>query len=277
MDGREGLRMQRSVRMLPQVICSDRGEKLAIPPAMAELMPGVRWGRNDCIFTPAFWRAQEWLLRGAPSMPQFRLGNTLLEEAAACLLGGHGIPAEVGLAAFDRVRSAGLVTGAAVSESTILRELASPLCVRGRPVRYRFARQKARYLAGVIHLLPAVESEATTPLALRRRLTELPGIGLKTASWIVRNWLASDEVAIIDIHILRAGVLAGIFHLASDPQRDYLELEQRFLTFSVAIGVRASTLDALIWRTMKRCGHYGVNRFNSYLHKHSSRATLVAA
>ncbi|MDZ3993341.1 hypothetical protein PspTeo4_24872 [Pseudomonas sp. Teo4] len=41
--------------------------------------------------------------------------------------------------------------------------------------------------------------------ALRDWLLELPGIGYKTASWVARNWLDADDVAILDIHILRAG------------------------------------------------------------------------
>ncbi len=87
--------------------------------------------------------------------------------------------------------------------------------------------------------------------ALRDWLTSIPGIGHKTASWIARNWLCADDVAILDIHILRAGLLAGFFPGDLTVERDYLKLEQIFLEFSEAMGVKASELDALIWYEMQ--------------------------
>jgi endonuclease III len=42
----------------------------------------------------------------------------------------------------------------------------------------------------------------------------LPGIGPKTASWIARNWLDADDVAILDIHIMRVGQVIGLFPLS---------------------------------------------------------------
>ena len=80
----------------------------------------------------------------------------------------------------------------------------------------------------------------------------LPGIGAKTASWIVRNHRGSDAVAIIDIHILRAGRHIGVFPVSWQPQRHYTQLECAFLKFAEALGVRASLLDALIWDYMRR-------------------------
>ena len=86
--------------------------------------------------------------------------------------------------------------------------------------------------------------------ALRDWLLELPGIGYKTASWIARNWLDADDVAILDIHILRAGALAGFFSSGLTVERHYLQLEAEFLALSKAIDVRPSRLDALMWYQM---------------------------
>jgi hypothetical protein len=73
------------------------------PPAGIELMPGVFWGAVDAFPTPAYWVFQSLNRRmnGAPL--RYRLGRTLAEEVGACLLGGHGISAEVGLAAYERL------------------------------------------------------------------------------------------------------------------------------------------------------------------------------
>src|SRR5687768_5170509 len=82
-----------------------RGElrRLLLPDPESTLMPGLPWRRHDEIFTPAYWAAQTWMY--AEEAPDhYRLGRTLEEEVLACLLGGHGIPAEVGLAAFERIR-----------------------------------------------------------------------------------------------------------------------------------------------------------------------------
>ena len=87
-------------------------------------------------------------------------------------------------------------------------------------------------------------------MRVRDWLLALPGIGYKTASWIARNWLDADDVAILDIHVLRAGALAGFFERELTVERDYLQLEDQFLKFSRAIGVRASELDAVIWLEM---------------------------
>jgi thermostable 8-oxoguanine DNA glycosylase len=89
------------------------------------------------------------------------------------------------------------------------------------------------------------------PVALRNALMTLPGVGPKTASWIVRNWLGSDEVAILDIHIVRAGILAGLFEPDEDVSKNYIRMEAQFIAFSRALGVQTSDLDALIWRMMR--------------------------
>ena len=62
--------------------------------------------------------------------------------------------------------------------------------------------------------------------------------------------LDADDVAILDIHILRAGVLAGFFDAELTVERHYRELEDQFLAFSAGLGVRASELDALMWYEM---------------------------
>lgn len=223
--------------------------QIELPACDAEAMPGLAWGAVDAFPTPAYWAYQVLARRVCGGSPRHRLGTTLREEVADCLLGGHGIPASVGLAAFRRLQTAGLVA-ASPSEEDLLRELSRPLNVEGRRVHYRFARQRASYLSQALERL----SEESPPLgsgrALRDWLIGLPGIGLKTASWIARNWLDADDVAILDIHILRAGALGGFLDAALTVERHYPELEAQFIRFSGAIGVRPSELDAVIWHEM---------------------------
>ncbi|MBS0657258.1 MAG: 8-oxoguanine DNA glycosylase [Verrucomicrobia bacterium] len=226
------------------------------PPADSEVLPGIKWEHCCAVFSPAYWAGQAWLASCRGRSFSHRLGETVIEEAAACLLGGHGIPAEVGLAAFSRMRERGFFTleqAVRVHESDIHAELCEPLRVRNRSIRYRFAGQKARALAPLLRGLAQKTPEETDHLRFRDELLGYRGIGPKTASWITRNWLDSDRVAILDIHVIRAGILCGIFPFDAKPERSYFALEARFLAFASALGVRASLLDALMWRQLRQC------------------------
>lgn len=223
---------------------------LTLPPPGERLARGGRWGRFDDLFTPAFWRGQAWQHQLLGSYEDNRLGRSLSEELAACLLGGFGMPAAMGLAAFARLCERDFIFSG-VAEETLYQALSEPLWIEGRARRYRFPRQKAHLLAAALRGLDALDARAGDR-ELRDDLTRLPGIGPKTASWIVRNIRCSDAVAILDVHIVRAGRLAGIFPVGMTPERHYERLEEAFLAFASDIGVRASLLDALMWDYMRR-------------------------
>lgn len=238
---------------MQQVIAEIGGrfQRLSLPGEDIAIWPGLVWGRFDEPLTSAFWVSQAWMAEPADDS-RYRLGRTLTEEVVYCLLGGHGAPAEVGLAASRRVckflqQTPDQKPGSAELER-ILRE---PLNVYGRTVRYRFAAQRARYLAGSLEALADIDHELLGDGALRDALCALPGIGPKTASWIVRNRRASDQVAILDVHIVRACSAIGIFPIGAEPARRYIDLEQRFLAFCDATQSRASAMDAVMWSTMR--------------------------
>ena len=95
------------------------------------------------------------------------------------------------------------------------------------------------------------EVEELDALELRERLLSLEGVGPKTASWIVRNLLGSDDVAILDVHVLRACRAMAVFPAKVSLPKDYGVLEGLFLDFANAIDVRASLLDAVMWLEMR--------------------------
>lgn len=223
--------------------------QIELPSSDTFVLPGIPWGPIEAFPTPAYWTYQVMARRITGMPPRHRLGNTLAEEVGACLLGGHGIPASVGLAAFQRLQSLGVFANAP-TESEIFDVLSHPLEIDSRQIRYRFAKQKARYLSAALSCLSTKTPPLDSGKALRQWLIQLPGIGLKTASWVARNWLDADDVAILDIHVLRAGALAKFFDENLTVERNYLELEEQFIRFAQAIGVRASELDAIIWFEM---------------------------
>ena len=221
-----------------------------VPEAVDEVLPGVRWGEPETPFTPAYWLTQFWMRNPLPSH-SMRIGSSFREEVIACLLGGYGIPAEVGLAAFHRLRERGLTNSAFTNEKEISEALQEPMLLNGRFVRYRFWAQKAAYVSRALTVLSNSEPPKRCARELRNYLLGIPGIGPKTASWIVRNWLDSDDVAILDIHIIRACVAMGLFSPGDQVSHQYFEMEGRFLQFAKALGVPPRLLDALIWAQMK--------------------------
>lgn len=237
--------MQRACVMLESMTVN-----VELPGADVEVVPGVRWGAVEAFPTPAYWAYQVIARRIEARSIQYKLGNTLREEVGACLLGGHGIPASIGLLAYHHLKAKGAFESEPPEEHLLFQWLSEPMQHGDRLVRYRFAGQKARYLAAAMQKLAQEPSPQQSGRALRDWLTTIPGIGYKTASWIARNWLDADDVAILDIHILRAGALAGFLDAELTVERDYLKLEAQFLSFSQGLGVRASELDAVIWLDM---------------------------
>jgi len=223
---------------------------IELPKADSEVIPGVPWGAMEAFPTPAYWAYQVYARRLTGDRVNYKLGTTLKEEVGACLLGGHGIPANVGLAAFQHVKERGAFGNQPPAEESLLEWLKEPLAIDSRQVRYRFAKQKARYLYAALQKLSVEQPPLGSGKALRDWLLDIPGIGYKTASWVARNWLDADDVAILDIHILRAGLLGNFFESNLTVERHYLELEEQFIRFSKGLGVRASELDALMWLEM---------------------------
>jgi thermostable 8-oxoguanine DNA glycosylase len=158
---------------------------------------------------------------------------------------------EVNFAVWEHLHDKGLFGPTPPDAAQIEAWLREPFKVGGRMIRYRFPQQRAERIAQALKELECADPDPTDGLALRARLMQLPGVGPKTASWIVRNWAGSDALAILDIHVLKAGQIMGLFPTRARLSRDYEQLENCFLTFSKALGVRESLLDALIWREVR--------------------------
>lgn len=228
------------------------------PASRCQCCEPTPWGEEWQLGTAAFWVQQA--LEFPTSTGRHRLGTNLREEVAVCMLGGYGVPGPVGNAAFLALRDSGLLEAGLEQDAAadaMTEVLAEPLDVgAGRRMRYRFHQQRPRRLAAALAGLTAWESDADEldDLQLRDHLMELPGVGPKTASWVVRNYRDSDAVAIIDIHIQRAGITAGVFCADWSPPRHYGRFESAFLGWAAAGAVSAANLDAAIWRLLSTLG-----------------------
>jgi thermostable 8-oxoguanine DNA glycosylase len=244
-------------------LVEERTERLVLPPSDSQVLPGLRWGRAHQPFTPAYWAAQFWHSQFHGGYGDYVWSGNLRHEIAACLLGGHGITYEMNRAAFERLRELGMLDGEQADEAAIEEHLRQPFLLAHRSVRYRFPRVKARYLHAALNRLAGETPGTLSAEAFRRWLISFPGIGLKTASWITRNHLDCEDVAVIDIHVFRAGVIMGLFRAGHKLPRDYFELERRFLAFARAIGADPRRLDVLIWCQMREGGVLGWEAFRN--------------
>ncbi len=226
-----------------------------MPEPDCEVLRGVLWGEPWNLYTPAYWLLQAWI-EGLDlhQESRYRAKRGVTEELGFCLLGGFGITAELATAAFERCNEAGLFRRKERNEGAWAQALSEPLLLQGRSVRYRYPNQKARFLASAMQYLQEHSLNCESGPALREQLLTLKGVGYKTASWVTRNVLGSDDVAILDIHLIRAGRLCGLFTESQTVEKHYLEMEHRFLEFSKQLFLRASALDCLIWDHMRAAG-----------------------
>jgi len=222
-----------------------------LPSAYTEIEPGVKWGTYGQVYTPAYWKMQYLMHHEENDFTiKYELGSGILEEVVACLLGGYGLKSEMGLLAYKRLKERNLIRPNTCYKS-IHSALSESFIFDSKEVRYRFPNQKAKYIFMFLNRNDLRNVPLDNDLDFRNWLLSISGIGLKTASWITRNLLGSERVAIIDIHIFRALGVMGFCTKKYDIQRDYLKLEELFLNFCKHLKVQPSKMDALIWLQMK--------------------------
>ena len=217
-----------------------------------------RWGAHFEIGSAGYWIDQA---KKMPKTAYFRMGVTIAEEVVFCVLGGHGIPAEVGTAAFNNLKMSGIFESSTIpSPAEIEQVLREPIQIGGpeRITHYRFPGQKSRTVHDALHALRKA-GEGLAPETLKESLLSVSGIGPKTASWVLRNLGVSDSIAIVDVHIRRAGVTAGFFDRKWKLPNEYGLFERAFVAYAAFGGVRSSVLDACIWDQMRRFGVKGRN------------------
>ena len=233
-----------------------------LPNEEDEILPGIQWGCSSTLFTPAYWKAQYLFYHSKGGFDiDYKLGRDILEEVVACLLGGFGLKSEIGLLAYERMVSENLIRPGVEFEA-IHNALLEPFSYQNKKVHYRFPNQKSKFIHLFLNRSDIESIPKSDDLKLRNWLMTVKGIGPKTASWITRNYMDSENVAIIDIHIYRAGLIMGLFGDDLDVNKDYFNLEKRFIQFCDKLKVEASKMDALIWLQMKESNHLALKYLN---------------
>ena len=194
----------------------------------------------------------------------------LLFELVACILGSQ-VPYEVALAAAEEIRNVGLLENPIkqycfpIYERAIYDILRQPLhnpgwAPTGR--RYRFAKIRANHIS---RTLWAIYSDGgslkgrlgacKTASEARRTIVELGvGIGPKQASLFLRNIGFTDELAILDTHLLRFMRLFGLLHQAIRPissLQNYETIENHLRYYAKRTGYSLGCVDQAIWIVMR--------------------------
>lgn len=234
----------------------EQAKLIKLPAPDVELLPGLSWGRGDVIDTPAYWALR--CQNGENPLHGFCKPNgDLIEEIGFCMLGGFGITVELNVAAYERLDAAGVFDlRNAITELEIRSLLIEPLFVSGRWRKYRFPNQRSARLHAMRQRMAQLDYKTLSETDAASILGQLSGIGPKTAAWILRNHFGSDQVAILDVHVVRACKRLGIFPDDVKLPRDYQPLQERFLELADRLAIRPSVLDAIMWIDM-RAGRQG--------------------
>ena len=194
----------------------------------------------------------------------------LLFELVACILGSQ-VSYEVALAAAEEIRNGGLLENPIkqycfpVYEKAIYDILGQPLhnpgwAPTGR--RYRFAKIKANQISRTISAVYSNDSSlqgrlraCKTAREARRSIIEVGiGIGPKQASLFLRNIGFTEELAILDTHLLRFMRLFGLLHQSIRPissLQNYETLEYRLRNYAKNAGYSLGCVDQAIWVVMR--------------------------
>lgn len=205
---------------------------------------------------PAFRQAYDEMVAPAPPAAEPELRHELL----FCLLGGHGVSYEMSASAVSAVGTLDVFAPDHDGDKLADRLLAvlsepryDPPRSDGSPRRYRFPARKSDLILGARDwLLDA--GTLTEHLACRsseherrRWLLGCPGVGPKTASWILRNTGWAYELAILDVHVLRAMSENGIATAPPTDARAYERLELQFLAWCETLGAAPAVFDLFLW------------------------------
>ena len=190
----------------------------------------------------------------------FSASPELEEELLFCLLGGFGVTYEHGRSATDIISSLDPFSDGWRDDElfdalalTLMQPQFEPRRQDGSLRRYRFPRHKASMIVNARRWLrenATLSERLHTMDSCRERrdlLSDCPGVGLKTASWVLRNLGLGAELAIIDTHVLRALSDSGRVPETVRLPRDYEVAEKAFLKWCDELDAPPAAFDLFVW------------------------------
>jgi len=217
--------------------------------------------------------AEEVRKRPSTKCWQQRDESQLWYELVACLLGSR-VSFELAQASARSLYSSGVLDhafSARVSQSysdMVFSVLSKPVwvktyCGSQRHIRYRFPKSRAEgiaktaeqiYCSAKRSIRNILEQSSDSRNARKNIVEKSHGIGAKQASLFLRNIGYSNDVAILDSHILRymyiVGIIEGTLTTVSGIGT-YGQLESDLCKYADDLGFPLSCLDTAIWVVMR--------------------------
>ncbi len=196
--------------------------------------------------------------------------HSLWYELVACILGSK-VPFEHAQTAASCLRDRGLLDvedcfrNSLQFESRITEALmhqVSPPDAPERTWKYRYPRLRANHIRrtaesiyGECGSIKAILESSKDPGSVRIRIVEASvGIGPKQSSLFLRNIGYSDNIAILDTHVLRYMFLLGILQVRTQVVSTiahYQDIEEHLRAYTNKLGANLAYLDTAIWITMR--------------------------
>lgn len=194
--------------------------------------------------------------------------STLWYELGACILGSQ-VRFEQAVVAAQQLKVSGLLSRPPDLrriqrfEHAVARLLLKPLRMKnGRRERYRFPFSRARWLRGAAVAIYAnggsirglLKGSHCGQEARERLVNIVPGIGPKQASLFLRNVGYADDLAVLDVHVLRYMTWvqgSPIVRAQLQSLREYERLEGQFRSLADEMGFSVWHLDLAIWVTVR--------------------------
>lgn len=193
------------------------------------------------------------------------LNEKLVEEFFFVILGGFGISYELNKSAHLLLSKKGFLNKELYIDEENLREVYILLREElGKPQfeprtnnnelrRYRFIETKPKTITHAGNWLwrecnwNLEQMLNKKEIDLRAWLCTCPGIGLKSASWYLRNVGYNYDLAVLDVHVLRFLSYFGIEVPKTINDNTYLYLESLLRTACNNIGISLGSMDYLLW------------------------------
>ncbi|MFF2089896.1 hypothetical protein [Paenibacillus sp. NPDC058174] len=196
----------------------------------------------------------------------YKSKEQVLDEFFFVLLGGFGISYELNLSGLQILKDQNLFKKdyykckdkLLIIEEKIREQFSKKQFVganlNGHLRKYRYLDTKPKIISnGGYWLWEKCEWELYDKLhdlnasASRLWLCNCPGIGMKSASWLLRNTGFNEDCAVFDVHILRFLSYLG-FHVPNQlTEKVYLSLEDALRRVCNNVGVTLGKMDYLLW------------------------------
>ena len=199
---------------------------------------------------------------------------SLWRELIACVIGSR-VQYEVAIATLLHLESKGLLdridpwVSTSAFERELARALEEPLRVRRDGVtssmRYRFPQSRANHIRRTAERISEVGgirrllASSSAPVGARRHLVDLcVGIGPKQSSLFLRNVGYAEDLAVLDVHVVRYLRLVCLLPDSSPRLSDltvYETVEAIVRSHSEDLGITMPALDIAVWTVMRVAGN----------------------